>query len=569
MSWLFSIILLPIAIAAYLTLNFVLLLVTFSGFLVGIANNLQNHIFSDTNTVVNIGWAITRDIANLGFILVIIILAISVILRIKEYEFQKYFPKLIFSIIAVNFSFEITKIFINFSHVLANFFLSKISANPLEIGSILLGAFGPHRLTKGLNLENTLAMFNSLTDVVMFMLISPLAASIFGIILFFVMLVLAFLLLIRFLYLSLLIILLPIEILLNLIPSQKNVFNEWKDKFINQTLFYPAVSFFIYLAFQSAFTITELKKGAADTKIFGNTSSGLVEIFQTGVDMIILSGILIGGLIAAEKFGAVGAKAINSYLQNKIQKKAAEKGKELAYRTAERFIPEKATEKMARLGQNKNYFLRVMALPIRFVGGSLNKIHQQNKNLMQEKQNKLKDFDNNQLTNNFIRFSTPEKVAALSILAERGRANKNKIKEAEQNYKQLEDKEKKLQERIKLNLKIINDPNSSAKEKTEARKDNLEIEIQLKNIQNEKIKANNEIQKSKANYKKFEESLEKLPKVIKEALKNSDFNLKILSEEIKKAKKTLKQQNKGKIFKPTLSYILRKNLEHNINKYYE
>ncbi|MEK7169342.1 MAG: hypothetical protein AAB700_00720, partial [Patescibacteria group bacterium] len=48
-----------------------------AGGLVNIAMDLNAKILDKTNTLVSIGWTITRDVANLGFVLIMIVMAVA------------------------------------------------------------------------------------------------------------------------------------------------------------------------------------------------------------------------------------------------------------------------------------------------------------------------------------------------------------------------------------------------------------------------------------------------------------------------------------------------------------
>jgi hypothetical protein len=85
---------------------------------------------------ISVGWTIMRDIANLGFVLFIIIIALATIVRFRDYEAKQLLPRLIGAAILVNFSLAIPSIFINFSDVLSNYFLNKIGLEQNEQGNI-------------------------------------------------------------------------------------------------------------------------------------------------------------------------------------------------------------------------------------------------------------------------------------------------------------------------------------------------------------------------------------------------------------------------------------------------
>ena len=264
------------------------------------------------NALIGVGWTITRDIANLGFVLAMIIIAFATIVRSDQYGYKKLLPRLIGAAILVNFSLAIAGVFIDFSHVLTTFFLSKVSdAGYLGITEKLADAFGAQRYLlgesdnplppnpadeAGIGTKLSTAVVTSIAEIGFITAFTAIGA----IILF----VLAIMLLIRFITLSFLMILAPITWLFWVIPGQGKLFSQWWDSFIKQVFFAPTVTFFIYLALASVSKLGQVNETSAFFK-----QGALQAILVAGSQMLVLVGILIGGMIAAEKMGIAGAKA--------------------------------------------------------------------------------------------------------------------------------------------------------------------------------------------------------------------------------------------------------------------
>ncbi|GAG05001.1 unnamed protein product, partial [marine sediment metagenome] len=68
--------------------------------------------------IVQAGWAIVRDICNLFFILILLIIAFATILRLEPYDIKKMLPKLLIIALLINFSKMICGLIIDFSQVL-------------------------------------------------------------------------------------------------------------------------------------------------------------------------------------------------------------------------------------------------------------------------------------------------------------------------------------------------------------------------------------------------------------------------------------------------------------------
>lgn len=308
----------------------------FCAFFINIALKLNLSILDQANQLVYVGWGAVREIANLGFVLVIIIIALATVLRYKEYGNQKLLLRLIGAAILVNFSLTIAGVFIDFSNVLTNFFLGKLSYNPLDIASGLAGAFNPQSLFGQTTFTESAGYFDAqVTGVssLVFIIIFTLLGA-------FVLLAVAWMFFLRFLHLSFLLIISPIVWLFWVIPGLSGELNTWWKSFLKWVFFMPASSFFIYL------TLVSLDYLSAQNKIFtesqgilggiGGAFGNLTDILSKGAQMIVLSGIMLGGLIIAEKMsikGAAGAINITNKAGDWAKSKAAKGATALGRRT--------------------------------------------------------------------------------------------------------------------------------------------------------------------------------------------------------------------------------------------
>ncbi|MGC9603246.1 MAG: hypothetical protein ABSF47_02135 [Minisyncoccia bacterium] len=279
-----------------------------AGWMVNIATELNHQILMDSNALVKVGWGICRDIANLGFVLIMIVMAVATIVRYEKYAVQKLLPLLIGAAILVNFSLTIAGVLITFSDSLSATFTDKLTAS--TITDALAGAFNPQRLllrdTDNPMPPDPASQGGALTGFSSAVLIG-ISGLIFNIVFLAIatlsMATLALMLLYRYVYLSLLLVLAPLAWLFWVFPDLKYLFTDWWKNFIKWTFFLPASTFFLYLAVQSA---TALGK----TQMFGGgifTTSGLASIMSQGAQMIVLTFLLLGGLIAAQKLGIHGA----------------------------------------------------------------------------------------------------------------------------------------------------------------------------------------------------------------------------------------------------------------------
>ncbi|MEI6479556.1 MAG: hypothetical protein WCO21_01855 [bacterium] len=287
-------------------------LFSFAGMLVDYTLRL-NMTVGDTekNLLLGVGWGITKDIANLGFVLAMIIIAFATIIGNESYGYKKLLANLIGAAIAVNFSLAIAGVFIDFSHVITVFFINKISttgasgmaeqmANAFSVQNFLLEDSN-NPLPPNPSEES--GTMSRLSTAVVISLVSLVFVLVFTITAAIIFLIFAIMLLARYVWLSFLLIIAPITWLFWVIPGMSGKFGEWWSNFLKQVFFAPAMTFFLYLAFMSVQGLAEKPATGAFFK-----DGALAAIISSGANMVVLIGILVGGLITAEKMGATGAK---------------------------------------------------------------------------------------------------------------------------------------------------------------------------------------------------------------------------------------------------------------------
>lgn len=302
-------VLLMVGFIGYLFANLTGLLFALFGLLGGFAVNIQAHIVSPNNTIVQTGWTVVRDVANLGFVLAIIIIAFTTILRLEQYQTQKFLPKLIAAAILVNFSLAIGAVFIDFSQILTTYFFNRAGGdNPFIL---FLGSLDPQRLLSAFNFSSFSQGVTQFGSAAINFALAPWFIALFNLTAAFVVLVAAVMLVVRFFYLSFLLIISPIVWLFWVIPGLTDNFSKWWDKFLKWVFFAPAFSFFFYLAIYSSlnagslFALGRTSEGTA----FGlGLEANFASIFLNGIRMLLPIGMLIAGLVVAETLGIAGAK---------------------------------------------------------------------------------------------------------------------------------------------------------------------------------------------------------------------------------------------------------------------
>jgi len=114
-----------------------------------------------TSSAVTLGWVLVRDVVNMFFIVVLLVIAFSTIIGYKPFHYKEYLPKLLLMAVLINFSRTLVGLMIDFSQVITLTFVngfkqaasgnfakifgisgllnaSKSASGPGDVGSILI-----------------------------------------------------------------------------------------------------------------------------------------------------------------------------------------------------------------------------------------------------------------------------------------------------------------------------------------------------------------------------------------------------------------------------------------------
>ncbi len=274
-----------------------------------------------SNPIVNIGWKITRDIANLGFVLAMVIVAVMTILRIEKYGAKAILPRLIAAAILVNFSLTLAGFFLDFSNVLTNFFIthgSPVSQSESLFTSTghfmdgLTNSFGTQRFlnvstttiaNSGTNGLDSMGNFGAIALGNVSSLFFTAAFTLLAALTFLAM---GLMLAARFVWIAILLILAPVAWLFWVMPSLSSEFGKWWHNFLKWAFFPPILAFFMYLTIVSQNGLSNL----AGATVGNGTGGTFISSFtQTASNMLLVIALLVGGLITAQSMGMAGAGA--------------------------------------------------------------------------------------------------------------------------------------------------------------------------------------------------------------------------------------------------------------------
>ncbi|RJQ30118.1 hypothetical protein C4565_00935 [Candidatus Parcubacteria bacterium] len=321
------------------------------------------------NPIADIGWRVSRDIANLGFVLLTVIMAFMTIIRVQSYGAKKLLLNLIIAAVVVNFSFVIAGTLIDFSNTLTWFFVGRIDpsgGSSLVPGSglteVLANAFGPQKFlleesddplppdpaqegggffTFGVQVLSSIA---GLFFIVFFTLLATI-----------VLLMLAGMFLVRYVALTFLLVLAPLAWLFWVFPGLKSYNAQWWSNFWKYTFFAPAASFFVYLSLVAAENLADPSNRGKLAGIAETLPGPLAQIVQNGTQMIVVAGLMIGAITVAQKMGIEGASLANK-AKDGLMKGAKTYGKNKAANIGTRLSRSewggKFATKMGLMGKN-------------------------------------------------------------------------------------------------------------------------------------------------------------------------------------------------------------------------
>ncbi|MBI2482496.1 MAG: hypothetical protein HYV76_02975 [Candidatus Vogelbacteria bacterium] len=279
----------------------------------------SDKLYFPLGTAINIGWTIIRDLFNIAFIFILLYVAIGTILRRSEVNAKKMITNIIIAALLINFSAIFPKIIIDATNVISVTFYrgmtpingqtnnTSITKAPDLVRALIdkmpLGLNDYNGDTNnqfGLN-ENTSRyeayriIFDSFVQIILVLVAA------------FVLLTVAFMLIVRIITLLMLIMTSPIAFGSMILPDfLKKETGGWWNKLISETVWLPVFMIMFYITIQIAQAITISNTGAPRVDADG-TGSVSFDFFRLLIAYIILIGFMVYSLVIAKKIGGIGA----------------------------------------------------------------------------------------------------------------------------------------------------------------------------------------------------------------------------------------------------------------------
>lgn len=267
---------------------------------------------------VQLGWTFVRDMANMGFVLGIIVIAFATILRSQTYGVKQLIVKLIVAAVAVNLSLSLAGVFLDLANIPTQFFIDKISGaagGPGEFSTVLASAFQIQNINQ-IN-ESIGAEKLHFGGAALVALSSILFSLIFSFVILVTLIAMVVMFLARFAAIAIFIIVMPMAILFWVFPTVRGMWGQWSQAFIKWTFFAPVSLFFLYLAIytvkaqgayitQAANVLKASPLGGA-AALNSNITIATNDPILLVANMVMMTLLSLGGLFAANKLSIYGA----------------------------------------------------------------------------------------------------------------------------------------------------------------------------------------------------------------------------------------------------------------------
>jgi len=263
--------------------------------------------------IVQLGWIMVRDVANMFFVVFLLLIALGTILGLEQYQWNKTLVKLILAAVFINFSNLICGIFIDIAYVFTATFVNAIRSTA---GGNLINMLQLEYIVKMVRTDEASAA--STGDEFRIETVGAIVvSSVFALMTMVVMGAYCVVMLFRVVVLWILVILSPLAFLLGATDKTKSYADEWWGEFMNHVIVAPVMVFFLWLTFATAGSgdmLHSMNIELGEDESIGATYSTKSEITQWNnmANFIIPLGLLLVGLERVSKLGVRGGELVDS-----------------------------------------------------------------------------------------------------------------------------------------------------------------------------------------------------------------------------------------------------------------
>jgi len=307
--------------------------------------------FKGHQDIAKIGWTVSRDIANMFFILFMVIIAFATILRFERYGIKDLLPKVIIIALLINFSMVLCYVLIDVTNIAADFFinnskqaipgtadlpLSAVFIDSFKLPDLFIPLTCEHYLIERDDCYNKSIIEKEINDCVAQaekgmndcyateanteqteeddfwdVVVASIGSGAILLIAAFIFFAGGIMLAIRIVAIWFLVMISPLAFICYILPALRRNWQGWWTQFTRWCIFAPAYAFFIWLAAKISLEQKLDSIGKLQNSITLRNTQAINTFFSSTGNMlhfIFIGGILIGGLIAADRLGIAGAR---------------------------------------------------------------------------------------------------------------------------------------------------------------------------------------------------------------------------------------------------------------------
>lgn len=270
----------------------------------------QYNSFIQVDTVIK-GWVIIRDICNMFFVVILLVIAFGTILRIESYNAKKALPKLIIMAILINFSRTICGLIIDVSQVIMLTFVNGFAQYGYSQFVILFRVKDWVTWDEVKGTPERSATVSTLANSA-----SIIAGVIAAIITLIVSVVILAILIMRIIMIWIYVILSPLAFITAAFPQGQKYSSQWWGDFSKQVIAGPILAFFLWLALATGTSTTDTAVNSLyagkipPEELESKVGASVLFTKPNFQKFIIMIGLLVGGLMVTQQLGgAVGSIA--------------------------------------------------------------------------------------------------------------------------------------------------------------------------------------------------------------------------------------------------------------------
>lgn len=358
------------------------------------------------------GWKMVRDVCNMFFVLVLLIIAFATILKIENYSYKKWLPKLIMMAILINFSKTICGLLIDFAQVVMLTFVNAFK--DIAAGNLITN----------LGITDILTLAQTSKTIGFWEIIGSYVLGLIYILIALVVIVtMLAMLVMRIVMIWIYVVLSPAAYLLSAFPGGQKYASQWWSEFSKNLIVGPVLAFFIWLSFTSLQAQTSVEFNT-DFKVVDSDASaiaGEAGISPNGADttgttastpgvfikFIIAIGMLIGGLKISQEIGGaaggIAGKGMAKLQQGAafVGKKSKEGAKALGGTAAMMTVGSKTGKKfLGDVAASKNPLLKYTGIRSLATGGLI-KVNKKQKEIETKAEEKINSLKNTKVVARF------------------------------------------------------------------------------------------------------------------------------------------------------------------------